>query len=66
MQNKYQGRASVFFIDVRENPEQAAKFGIRAIPTQVFYDKNGKEVYRHEGFLDQEPFAEMVDKILAD
>ena len=21
------------------------------IPTQVFYDKNGAEVWRHEGFL---------------
>jgi thioredoxin 1 len=23
------------------------------IPTQIFYDKQGKEVGRHEGFLDK-------------
>lgn len=66
MEKQYQGKASVVFIDVRENPAQAPKFGIKTIPTQIFYDKNGKETYRHEGFLDQKPFAEMIDKLLAD
>jgi len=65
MEKKYQGKAAIVFIDVREAPEQAAKFGIRAIPTQLFFDKAGKEVYRHEGFLDEKPFAEMLDKLLA-
>ena len=32
----------------------AKRFGIRAIPTQIFFDKEGKEVYRHEGFLSEE------------
>uniref|UniRef100_I2Q6X8 Thioredoxin domain-containing protein n=1 Tax=Desulfovibrio sp. U5L TaxID=596152 RepID=I2Q6X8_9BACT len=66
MEKQYQGKASVVFIDVRENPAQATKFGIRTIPTQIFYDKNGKEMYRHEGFLDQQPFAERVEKLLAE
>ncbi|WP_075353365.1 co-chaperone YbbN [Desulfovibrio sp. DV] len=66
MEKQYQGKASVVFIDVRENPAQAPKFGIKTIPTQIFYDKNGKETYRHEGYLDQKPFAEMIDKLLAD
>lgn len=65
MEKKYQGKAAIVFIDVREAPEQAAKFGIRAIPTQLFFDKTGKEVYRHEGFLDEKPFADMLDQLLA-
>jgi len=64
MEKQYQGKAAIVFIDVRENPEQVATFGIRAIPTQIFFDKTGKEVYRHEGFLDQKPFAEMLDKLV--
>jgi len=66
MEKEYQGRASVIFIDVRENPDQATKFGIRSIPTQIFFNKDGEEVYRHEGFLDQKPFDEMMKKILAE
>jgi thioredoxin 1 len=65
MEKQYQGKVAVVFIDVRETPEQATKFGIRAIPTQIFFDKTGKEVYRHEGFLDEKPFSEMLDKLLA-
>ena len=65
METKYQGKAAIVFIDVRESPEQATKFGIRTIPTQIFFDKTGKEVYRHEGFLDEKPFTEMLDKLLA-
>jgi thioredoxin 1 len=66
LEKQYQGKASIVFIDVWENPDQATKFGIRAIPTQIFFDKTGKEIYRHEGFLDQKPFGEMLDKMLAD
>lgn len=65
MEKQYNGKAAIVFIDVRETPEQATKFGIRAIPTQIFFDKTGKEVYRHEGFLDEKPFSEMLDKLLA-
>jgi len=50
---EYQGRAAVVFIDVWENPDAAPKFGVRAIPTQIFYDAQGKEISRHEGFLDK-------------
>jgi len=33
---------------------RGVSFEIRAIPTQIFFDKAGKEVYRHEGFLGEE------------
>jgi thioredoxin 1 len=50
----YAGRAAVVFFDVWEDPAPAKRFGIRAIPTQIFFDKERKEVYRHEGFLSEE------------
>jgi len=53
LEKEYAGKAAIVFIDVWENPEQAKKYGIRAIPTQIFYDKTGKEVYRHTGFMDK-------------
>ncbi|MFP4033464.1 MAG: thioredoxin family protein [Desulfococcaceae bacterium] len=53
LEKAYAGRADIVFIDVWEKPEQAKKYGIRAIPTQIFFVADGKEVYRHTGFMDE-------------
>lgn len=53
LEKDYEGRAMIAFIDVKQNPDQAKRFGIRAIPTQVFYDPAGQEVYRHVGFMSE-------------
>ncbi len=42
---------AVEFIDVWQNPEAGEKFGIRMIPTQIFYNAVGEELFRHEGFF---------------
>jgi thioredoxin 1 len=54
LSQEYDGRAVIAFIDVWEHREEASKYGISSIPTQVFYDARGKEQYRHVGFLDKE------------
>ena len=54
LKKTHAGRLEVFFIDVWENREAAAPYGIRVIPTQIFYDPSGKELRRHEGFLSKE------------
>jgi thioredoxin 1 len=59
LRKEYDGRASIIFIDVWKHREQAQRFGIRAIPTQIFYDKEGKEVGRHVGFMDKKSIVEM-------
>ncbi|MGC8493683.1 MAG: thioredoxin family protein [Syntrophobacteraceae bacterium] len=51
LQKKYQGRAAIYFIDIRKYPKEGPKFGVNVIPTQIFYNKDGKEVYRHEGVM---------------
>lgn len=50
---EYEGRAAIAFIDVWEHREEASRYGISAIPTQIFYDAEGKERYRHVGFLEK-------------
>jgi thioredoxin 1 len=42
------------FIDVWKNPDPGKQYGIRAIPTQIFLDSDGKELFRHEGFYGRE------------
>lgn len=53
LEKQYAGRAAIVFIDVYKHHEQVERFGLRAIPTQIFFDKNGREVKRHMGFMDK-------------
>jgi len=48
------GRMIVEFIDVWKNPDAGKQYGIEMIPTQIFYDANGKELFRHVGFFGKE------------
>jgi len=54
MKKEYAGRLTVEFIDVWENPSAGERYGIRLIPTQVFFDAAGREFFRHEGFFSKE------------
>ena len=63
IEKKYEGRAAIVFIDVWENRDQAGRFGIRAIPTQIFYDANGKEVSRHVGFMSEDDIVNTLSKL---
>lgn len=42
------------FIDVWKNPDAGKEYGVEVIPTQIFYDADGKERFRHVGFLGKE------------
>lgn len=54
LKKTYAGKLDVQFIDVWEKPEEGPKYGIKIIPTQIFYDATGKELFRHEGFFGKE------------
>lgn len=54
LKKKYAGVFNVEFIDVWKNPDAAEQYGIRVIPTQIFFDASGKELFRHEGFFSKE------------
>ncbi|MBX3736541.1 MAG: thioredoxin family protein [Candidatus Didemnitutus sp.] len=51
LQRDYADQFETVFIDVWENRDEGKRYGIRLIPTQIFYDATGKERYRHEGFI---------------
>jgi thioredoxin 1 len=54
LKQEYAGRMSIEFIDVWKNPGAAQQYGVEAIPTQIFYDSEGKELFRHTGFYGKE------------
>ncbi|MBN1363456.1 MAG: thioredoxin family protein [Syntrophaceae bacterium] len=62
VEKKYGEQIEVIFYDVWK-PEQkhyAQEYGIRVIPTQVFLDTGGNEIYRHEGFFPEEELDEFL------
>lgn len=54
------GKVNVEFIDTQKNEKAAAEHKIELIPTQVFLDPQGKELFRHVGFYAK---AEIMAKL---
>jgi thioredoxin 1 len=54
LKGECKGRFDVVFVDVWENPKAGEPYGIKLIPTQIFFDAKGKELFRHEGFFSKE------------
>jgi thioredoxin 1 len=63
LEKDYQGRAAIVFIDVWKDKDQADRFGIQAIPTQIFFDKTGKEIFRHLGFMSEKEIIDQMKKM---
>jgi thiol-disulfide isomerase/thioredoxin len=53
------GKLKVQFVDIYAEPAVAEKYEISSIPTQVFLDPEGKELFRHIGFF---PKADILAK----
>ena len=64
IETKYSKDVKVVFHDVwtEEGKPYGMKYGIAAIPTQVFLDETGKEYYRHEGFFPEEELVKVLQQ----
>ncbi len=63
LDKQYEGKAAVIFVDVRFHQEEASRFRISGIPTQIFFDKTGREIYRHAGFMSEAAIVEQFKKM---
>lgn len=54
LRGDYADRLNVQFVNVNADSEAAQKYGVRVIPTQVFLDSQGDEIYRHQGYFPTE------------
>lgn len=59
-------KAEVVFIDVWKNPDAGREYNIQLIPTQIFFDAEGKEVFRHVGFFSREDILAQLKKMGVD
>lgn len=48
---RHAGQLEVVSINLRQYPEQVKVWKVKFIPTQVFLDGQGQELYRHVGYL---------------
>ncbi len=53
LEKKYKDQLNVIFVHVEQEEVLSARFGIKYVPVQVFFDKDGREVFRHTGFFPQ-------------
>jgi len=60
---EYSGKASVLVIDVYKYQNLARDYKVALIPTLVFFDSKGKEVFRHLGVLDKEKIVAKLKEI---
>ena len=63
IEEEYKGQVKVVFHDVKTAKGQPyiKEFGIRAIPTQVFLDKDGNEYFRHLGFFAKDELIKILE-----
>ncbi|HEX3045732.1 MAG TPA: thioredoxin family protein [Bacillota bacterium] len=57
------GKLDVQFVDVYKRGDLAEKYNIYAIPTQILFSKNGKELFRHEGFYPEEEITKKLKEL---
>ena len=64
VEQKYGKDVKVVFHDVwtEAGAPYAKQYGIEAIPTQVFLDKDGKEFFRHVGFFPEEELVKVLQQ----
>jgi len=54
------GKAVFLALDVYQNRDLANKYGVRLIPTVVFFDKHGQPKAKKEGFMDKTELLKAV------
>ncbi|MEN8121739.1 MAG: thioredoxin [Bacteroidota bacterium] len=63
MSNEYEGKAVMVKMDVDANPATPGQFGIRNIPTMLFF-KDGKQVDKQVGAVPKKKIAEKLEALL--
>ena len=64
MAGEYDGKAVIAKVDVDSNPNVSAKFGIRSIPTMLFF-KDGEIVDRQVGAVPKNVLSQKLDAQIA-
>ena len=61
---EYEGRAIIGKYNVEEGDDLSVEYGIRSIPTLLFFDKTGNMVDKHVGTITRDAFVAKIDALL--
>ena len=59
----YGDKLNVVIVEVDEHRDLTHRYGIMAIPTQIFFDSGGREIARHIGFWPREEIITQLEKM---
>lgn len=60
LKRDYPKDLKVIIVDVSKDKEAGSKYGIKVIPTQIFFDREGKEYKRHMGYLPEQEILKIL------
>lgn len=63
LKRELKGKAEIVDVDIDQHSAFARKTKIASIPTQVFFDSSGNEVYRHIGFYPKEEILAKLKEV---
>lgn len=63
LEKEYKDRANIILLEINDYRDIAMQYQVRVIPTQIFFDKNGQQVWRHEGFLAKEAIIKKLKEL---
>jgi thioredoxin 1 len=63
IKKEQEGKLELLVIDVYKHQNLAKEFRIQAIPTVIFFDSKGKEIFRHQGFMPKTAIQEQLTKM---
>lgn len=63
LEEEYRGSARILLMNVYEYPVLARRVGVRSVPTQIFYNAEGREVDRHVGFMPREDIIAKLSEV---
>jgi thioredoxin 1 len=60
---KYSDKINIVYVEPQKEQMLSARYGIRSIPAQIFYDSKGKETFRHNGFFSDTDIVTKLSEI---
>ena len=62
LDKKYADEIEIYKVNVDENQDSAIRYGVSSVPTLIFF-KNGEEIERQVGFMDEEELSKIIEEI---
>lgn len=63
VEERFFDKMNILFIHIYQLPFLASRYRVNLIPVQVFFDKTGKEVFRHVGFYPQNAIEKKLEEM---